>query len=538
MSSKSEVQPAWTEALRAPLLACEASEPASVAPPRLPQKAQQLNVEPIKTKRAFLLASGAQKQDIDFGAGNAPLSDCASTRASLRDFVSTTDKGSSYNRPVSVESSALSSRQFVSNSSKCRDLEAAIAEYGLPHADTPAAALSESEATFSFTNLIFHYGMFSMPIVFAQNGDVTGSLLVLFCVGCCIFTGKLLIDVLDQLRSEGFSTKPGYGDAAALVGGPKLATIMSVAALAELVVYMLGGAMLLGKTLAFLFGIPFPLALALSALASTALSPVPDKMFAYVSLSSASCVIGVCIVVLISGFQLPQWAHDAEPFGAVSQMPIGLSLAMFCTAAHPVLPAIFNSCESKRCFERAMVKSWLFLGFCVVAFGVSTFYLFGDGIGILATQNIAHDLHHHFIKADSSLIWISDVLLVIKCQFSQVPISREIAECLAKKVGLHEVHEESQGAKKAQNGIDVSMVFVYATVFGVNGFLAWLLQDSMQVLFGLSGALLMNLNAFIFPGIAYLVVCKKQEWAKSVFAAIIVLASTVFACYSSLTAQS
>mmetsp|Transcript_63288 Transcript_63288/g.136057 ORF Transcript_63288/g.136057 Transcript_63288/m.136057 type:complete len:477 (+) Transcript_63288:76-1506(+) len=360
--------------------------------------------------------------------------------------------------------------------------------------------MTSLEAYFSLINMILNYGIFSMPLVFLRSGMLAALLLPL--VGCvCTYTAVLLGRVLEQMKAKGIS-RPNYGTTARAIAGPTFEALMHAACSAELVIYALGNLILLSRSLESLMPyLDHCHVIAACSVFAVILSAMPDVVFAYASLLSACSISIACATVVASGFDLPEWAGEVQVAGALEKLPVSLALITFNAAVHPVLPWIFNNTASREDYERAMWNGWLTWAMCGTFLGGTVYYMFGDAVQVVATQNIGRDLEMRHLPAAQGLVGFSAAWVVLKLQVSLVPITRPLTEALAEALGIK---------LPCGNG-GVRCVLLSCPVFLALALATQALEHHLAILESLAGGVLMSLNAFIFPSLAYLLACRPRS---------------------------
>jgi len=397
--------------------------------------------------------------------------------------------------------------------SEAGDLEAP-AQYKTPFAEPQADQhkLTTAEATFTMVNFCMNFGMFSVPLVFLESGLLGGISLIALAGFICFFTARLLGEVLETLAAQGVD-RPSYGEAAFAAGGRGFETLMRFVCLAEVGVYAVGSQILIGHTLADLLGLSF-VGVTLASICLTMIChAIPDKPYSYFSLLGAVCLMATCMVIVASGWELPEWAQADVMVGEPNQWAPSFSVLIFGAALHPCLPLIFNGVQTRAEYETAARNGWGFWALCCVAVGVPACYMFGPALQVIATRNVGRDLSMHTLEAARSLATLSAVGVVLKVQLSSVPSTRPLVEGWARVVGV----ELPQG-----NG-GMKCVMLAVPILAAIGLGAFFLQEQIKMLESLAAIFLMGMNAFIFPGLAYLCVCQPQrlrDVMKGVFAVV------------------
>jgi len=356
------------------------------------------------------------------------------------------------------------------------------------------------EASFAMANFVLNLGIFSVPMAFARTGWAAVGVITV-AGGMCLGTALLLGRVFERLQAAGVP-RPTYGDAARAVGGPGLAALMTGTCFLELASYAWGNQIVLGSSLGRLLpGVGSGYIAAGSSLLSLALSAIPDRAYAYVSLTSALCISMACAMVIASGWTLPEWARGEELFHGVDRLPFSFSLVLYGAAAHPCLPLIFQSTSSRSDFDAAVRNGWGLWTACAITFGALTYYMFGDAVQVLALENIGRDLEGRPLPEAEPLSTFAVAWVVFKMQGAQVPISRPFAQALARATGIE--------LRKGNGGLACLALSIPVFLFIAIG--AVLLQDNLAELESAAGGVLMSLNAFIFPASVYILMCKLPQ---------------------------
>jgi hypothetical protein len=282
---------------------------------------------------------------------------------------------------------------------------------------------------------------------------------------------------------------------------------MHASCLLEVIVYAIGNLIVLSRTLeSILAGPGHPQVMLGCAGVGVLLSAVPDNAYSYVSLVSCCSIAVAASMVLASGWEMPTWARGSHLSGPLEQLPMSMALILFNAATHPVLPWIFNSTSSQEDFEHATRNGWAFWAVCATLFGAGSYYLFGAAVQGVATQNIGLDLNMQPLQQAAGLADVSAAWLVLKLQTSLVPSSRPLLASLAARLGVE---------LPAGNG-GLRCALLSALVFGGVASLALCLESRLMEMDRISGAILMSANAFIFPSVAYICVCKPQGFSSMV----------------------
>eukprot|EP00413_Alexandrium_margalefii_P002893 CAMPEP_0204513388 /NCGR_PEP_ID=MMETSP0661-20131031/1475_1 /ASSEMBLY_ACC=CAM_ASM_000606 /TAXON_ID=109239 /ORGANISM="Alexandrium margalefi, Strain AMGDE01CS-322" /LENGTH=438 /DNA_ID=CAMNT_0051518561 /DNA_START=21 /DNA_END=1337 /DNA_ORIENTATION=+ len=357
--------------------------------------------------------------------------------------------------------------------------------------------MTTSEASFAMASFLLNFGLFSVPLAFVRTGWAAIGVIVL-AGGMCLSTGLLLGRVLERLQLAGIS-QPTYRDAARVAAGERLATLMTSSCLLELATYAWGNQIVLTNSVAQLLpGVDRLYIVAVSSVISLFLSAVPDKAYAYVSLTSSLCIAMSCAMVLVSGLVLPEWAHTEQVFHGVDSLPLSFSLVVFGAAAHPCLPMVFHNTGSRSDFDVAIRNGWALWTACAIGFGAMTYYMFGDAVQVLALENIGRDLEGRPLPEAEWLKTFAVAWVVFKMQGSQVPISRPFMEVVARAAGTK--------TRRGNGGLACLLLSVPA--FLVIGAGAVLLEDHIGALECVTGSALMTLNAFVFPTMVYVLICR------------------------------
>jgi len=379
----------------------------------------------------------------------------------------------------------------------------AVEDARMEHAEE-VGLLTVVEGSFTMTNYLMNFGIFSVPLVFVQAGYAAVPL-VFFAAAACIFTSRLLGRILEQLSLGGIQ-RPCYREAAFAAGGQSLAVLINWTCHLELGAYACGNLVVLGHTLSDLVpGLGFAQVAIGSTIVGMVLSAISDKVYSYVSLFSAVSISTSCSLVVLSGWELPEWAKGDRPMGELSLLPSSLAMLIFCAACHPVLPSIYHNMRSRTEFEKATWNGWVFWAFFSAAFGAVVYYMMGDSVQVIVTRNIGKTLDMQPLPSTCGLAAASAGCVSLRLQGAQVPLARPFAEGLSQLVGVK--------IRRGNGGLTSALLS--APILVAIGVAAYLLQEKIAVLEAISASLLMAINAFLFPAFAYVRVCKPEgTWAK------------------------
>ncbi|CAE8592394.1 unnamed protein product [Polarella glacialis] len=364
-----------------------------------------------------------------------------------------------------------------------------------PAAD--AHKVTVSEATFTMLGFFLNPFTFSMPFLFAQSGLVSLLVLLLAFI-LCSFTGRLLVNCLQVLKDAGVP-RPGYGDVATMVSGPRFGLFMQLLAPLECFVYALGTCIIMCKSLA----VAFPSLGAESLVsASCALAviqcAIPDKAYAYFSLLSTLSLIGSLLVVFAYSTSLPEWSEKMELVVHAGLLPNSFSLAVFCIGAHCCFPMLFNAVGSKEaCMQALQLGMLLWLAVAAVS-GLAGYYIFGPAAQAIIIDNVGLDVQLRPYPAQVAVKALLQLFMLLHCQLKLVPVSRPIAELWNQVLGWT-VDVGQGGVMSMLSGLPVFLLI---------GPAAYGLMDLIAVVDSLCGSTLMSLNAIIFPSFAFVVICR------------------------------
>jgi len=363
--------------------------------------------------------------------------------------------------------------------------------------------LTTLEATFTILSWIMNSALFSLPLVFSRSGLVSG-LLVMGVACLLVYTASLLGEVLAHLGRSGIP-QPTYKEAAVIGFGNVFAICVSVICHMEIAAYAVMSQIMLGFTINDLVPeLSFEQIIGISSVLTVCLSVIPERKYAYLSLLSAVALGVACSTVLASGWALPEWACGTRRIGEMKQFPSSLSMILFGAAPHPLLPCLYSSIKSKKSFQHAIVSAWSIWTVCACIFGAGAYYMFGDSVNVVATRNIGRDLTMKPLPTLNGLATFSAWWVFLRNQLAVVAFLRPFSSILANMLSL-----KPHGATGAVVSFWLSVPAAIATIS-----LASMLKDKMEWMEYISGSVLMNLNAIIFPCLLYLSVCKPEQTSR------------------------
>lgn len=375
------------------------------------------------------------------------------------------------------------------------------------------------EATFTMSSFFHNFGTLSMPFVFAQSGLASLWVLILAVI-LCSFTGYLLGQVLQELVDSDV-LRPGYGDMATRVAGPRFGFFVQLLAPIECFVYALGNCVVMSKTLTEVFpqvdiGVLVSMSCALAVLQCA----IPDKVYAYLSLFSTAALMGIMVVVLNYGAGLPEWSADLElVIDHGIKLPKSFSLTVFCIAAHCCFPMLFNAVGNKKEYVRALQLGMLWWLALAVLFGLAGYYIFGSSAAVIIIDNLGWDIHLRPHRVPFLATVLLQFLMLLHCQLKMVPSSRPILELLIQTIGIT-VDVADGGFQSSLAGLPVFVVVAVAAYSAI---------DSMSLVDSLCGSMLMSSNAFVLPSIAFIVICHPRGIVRRCS-----MATCVFGCVLAL----
>merc|ERR1712178_10229 len=242
-------------------------------------------------------------------------------------------------------------------------------------------------------------------------------------------------------------------------------------------------------------------AVVISAILTALMSVISEKVYAYVSALSVAAFLLTCFGVIVTGLELPEWAHERRMEGDVVQLPSSISIILFCGAVHPLLPQLYACSKSHEDYRRATCAAFTLWGIFVLAFGVAAFYMYGDALQAIVSRNIGRDLHMDPIPGLESVATISSWLVVFKAQLSSKSYVTPFQNLMTSILGLGSVVERSRLA-----AIGLSVPFLAGSAVA-----AVALKDEIETVLAVSGMFLQNLNGIIFPSLMYLCLCKPRH---------------------------
>mmetsp|Transcript_72888 Transcript_72888/g.202212 ORF Transcript_72888/g.202212 Transcript_72888/m.202212 type:complete len:503 (-) Transcript_72888:149-1657(-) len=378
--------------------------------------------------------------------------------------------------------------------------------------------MTAAMATFTMANMMINFGTLSIPSVFVHSGHVMGSLLIVLAGVACMFTGRLLGQVLERLADAGYS-RPSYDDIVTVALGRRFAPVASLVCVVEVSACMFGNLIIIGQSInACIPSLGVENIIAISAGVAAVMSACPDNLYSYVHLLSAFFMSFACIAVLWSGWALPQWAYGLDAVHLnVDSLLTSSSLVLFAGAMHPMLVPIYHSCASQRDFDSAMRNGWLVFIVISIVFGSSAYFFFGDAAQVPIIQNIGKDLTLKPFAPTHDLVAISSICMVVKMQFSLVAIGRSLAETLARVMRVR--------IRDGNGGLNAFLLAIPCFAMAATG--ACFLDKQIALIESITGCLLMNLNAFIIPPFAYIRLCNPTGVRRGV-AIFVLLAAIAF----------
>lgn len=364
----------------------------------------------------------------------------------------------------------------------------------------PQPVMTETESTLALVNLLLNYGILSIPFAFVFSGYFALPLLWIV-VGLCYCSAQLLGEVLQELRGRGIS-RPDYSDMATALSGPMLASFIGFVANAEIIVYAWGNLLIIGRTLPRLLSV-FALedTIAACSVCTLVLSAIPDKFYSYGTGIAAISLLMACMLVLASGWQLPEWAEEPRLHGSIIDASTSMALVLFSCGTHPVLPFVFENTSGQEEFKKVTWNSWAIYTTVCSVFGCFAYYMFGDSLYEVATQNIGLDLDLQPLPAGKSFVQMCAAFLMFKLQLSQVQTTRPFANAVARCVGF-ELKNGNGGWRSFVVTVPVVLVF---------GAGAYAVRNSLKELECIAGSTIMSMNSLLFPGLAYLGVCRPEK---------------------------
>lgn len=364
--------------------------------------------------------------------------------------------------------------------------------------------LSRPEAAFTICSLLLNYGILTVPYMYSLNGLIA-VVPAIIAATMCTMTVSLLDEVLQALEAQG-TPQPGYQEIGRIVGGKFLGGLMIVSNFGEVYTYPVGNVLVVVHTLASTFPwLTKNRVLFGSCCFGVLQSAVSDRSYAYLNLASSVVIFLLIFAVIMSGVALPEHADDThfiENDGY--HLPSALSLFVFGIVVHPMLPSIRSNMKDPTVLNSVVRGSMLVWTVTSLTFGIAVYYLFGHSTQTVVTANVAHDIFLRPVDGMRPYSLAAAALVLLRCQFSMVTPIRPMMGYVASLMGSTAAVEA--GGKQAV----LSSIPVMSAVF----LGAYLLMDYLALLEVFCGAITQTLNAFIFPGLAHIVVCKPKGCAR------------------------
>merc|ERR1719220_2266157 len=147
-----------------------------------------------------------------------------------------------------------------------------------------------------------------------------------------------------------------------------------------------------------------------------------------------------------------------------------------------------------------------------------TYYMFGDAVQDIATKNIGYDLEMKPFPTAKGFGAFSLVWLLFKLQGSQVPISNPFVEIISKMLNV-----KLPWSNRGMACFLLSFPVILALAGGSH-----VLQNQLALLKSICGSTVMNINAIIFPPLAYLRVCKPEGFIARLGAVTMIVLGIIF----------
>jgi hypothetical protein len=220
-----------------------------------------------------------------------------------------------------------------------------------------------------------------------------------------------------------------------------------------------------------------------------------------VSVAGVLALVAACGLVLTAG----AGAGRTAGLGEMAIMRTGwlesCSLSIFCCAGHGCFPMLFTGVrEDKREYMRALTFGGATYFACAVAFGAGGYYVYGRSAQPIAIANVGRDFKWQPVSVPLCVVVALNLLIMFKCQLQLVPLSRPV-------VAL--IHKESSSG-------GVLAALASAPVLFVVWLISMVAYESMDTVMNLVSGVLCSLNAFIFPPLAFLLLCKPDGLPRAV----------------------
>lgn len=391
---------------------------------------------------------------------------------------------------------------ILTGSPRCNviDPEEPVESLKLSVEDKPDEPLTVHEAVYTMLNWTMCSPVLSIPVTFARCGFSSG-LLILGAACVCMYTAMLLGNVLQHLGSKGIS-QPTFMDAAKLAFGSSGCVLVSSVSYLEFPAVVVSSFILQGSTLDdMLPGLGFNNVVFMTTALTAVMLVLSDKVYAYVSALSVLAFLVVCATVLVSGWELPEWAEDTRMTGNVSELPSSFSIILFTGAIHPLLPQLYSCTKSSQDYQKATCTAFAIWSTSILAFGGAAFYMYGDAIQAIATRNVGRDLQMEKIPSLQRLASLAGWLIVFKTQLSSRSYVSPVSDLFLRYLGFGEAAD-----RPALATIGVSLPFL-AGCAGT----AICLKDRIEAVLAFSGMFLQNFNGIVFPSLMYLLICKPER---------------------------
>jgi len=346
-----------------------------------------------------------------------------------------------------------------------------------------------------------NFGVFSMPFTFSQCGLMAISISVL-AVGICTYTAKLLTEAIAEKVEQG--EQPTELTLATEAVGPRFGRLLQFLMPFECFVYGFGNVVCVSQTLSPLIGVDVNVVAVGSVVLAMPLMTIPNKAYSYVSLLAGASVIVVMCLIVAFGAGLPEWAQGSEVLVSGVQLSRGFSLNMFCIAGHCIIPSTYASMGGRDNVVKSYsygVAVWLC---CALAFGVAGYYIFGESSQVLAIENVGRDIDMNPYPVSFAMRLAFPVMLLLKCQLCLVPVGRPVASLFNRVMGIS-TDVCAGGWEGFRSGVPGTLCLLPAAVA---------FMTAMDFVDGITGSVVMSMNALVFPGLAYLKICKPTGFSR------------------------
>jgi len=248
-------------------------------------------------------------------------------------------------------------------------------------------AFSVWDGTVAAFSCIVGTGLLAMPYAFSLAG-MGATVLVVFFVGCSLYTGHLLSWSMHQLGtfSLGSLVEEAFGSRARRATNAFLVVELWGYMLSSLVCGSLNVAQL-GE------GIDTRIAVALCTISVYFMSFLPSRVMTRVNVLANLSFIVCCAMFVFTGLRLPERPPPTDlqvvkPHGLIA----AAGILVFSPAAHSFYPALMGKMADPAAFPICLRRAYGAACVLYLAVAVSGYYLFGNRVQPSAVMNIGVDL--------------------------------------------------------------------------------------------------------------------------------------------------